>query len=149
GRVLVAEEVEAAHLVGAVVRAVARPDAAVVDHVVQAVGRVLRRPRRADDLARRVLALHARPRLEADPALLVAVLVDPEPEHEALPARLDRADRVDVVLRLAGDDAGVAADAGVEVDAHAPARPAARALLVERRLRLVGAVGRALREERG
>ncbi len=58
--VLVEQEVEAAHLVGAVVRAVARPHAAVVDHVVQAFVAVDGRRDRAHHLARRVLALHAR-----------------------------------------------------------------------------------------
>src|SRR5207245_11594539 len=52
----VLEEVEAAHLVGAVVRAVARADAAVVDHVVQALGPVHRRLDGAHHLAGRVLA---------------------------------------------------------------------------------------------
>ena len=62
--VLIEQEVEAADLVGTVVRAVARADAAVVDHVVQPFVAVHRRADRADDLARRVLALHARHRLE-------------------------------------------------------------------------------------
>src|SRR6185369_1243919 len=57
-------EVEPAHLVGTVVRAVLRPDAAVVDHVVQAFRAVHGRADRTDQLARRVLAVHARDRLE-------------------------------------------------------------------------------------
>src|SRR5207244_1291959 len=64
GIVGVREEVEAPHLVGAVVRAVARADAAVIDHVVEAVGAVDRRAHRADQLTRGVLALHAGHRLE-------------------------------------------------------------------------------------
>ena len=63
-KVGVLEEVEAAHFVRAVVRAVPRADAAVVDHVVQALGAVDGRPDRADQFARRVLAVHARHRLE-------------------------------------------------------------------------------------
>ena len=48
------------------------------------------------------------------------VAVDADPVHLAPAAHLVLADDRDVVLRLAGDDAGVAADAGVEVDRHAP-----------------------------
>src|SRR5262249_7556524 len=55
----IVEEVEASHLVGAVVRAEARADAAVVDHQVEAVGIVDCRLDRADHLARRLLAMHA------------------------------------------------------------------------------------------
>src|SRR5207342_378398 len=58
--VLIEQEVEAADLVGAVVRAVARAHAAVVGHVVQTFRAVGRRGHRADQLARRILALHAR-----------------------------------------------------------------------------------------
>src|SRR5262249_46201778 len=55
GEVGIPEEVEAADLVGAVVRAVARADAAVVDHVVETVAAVHRRAYGTDDLAGRVL----------------------------------------------------------------------------------------------
>ena len=59
--VLVEQEVEAPHLVGAVVRAVARADAAVVDHVVQAFGAVRRgaRPGRPPRTARSRTACRA------------------------------------------------------------------------------------------
>ena len=60
------EEIEPPHLVGAVVGAVARAHAAVVDHVVQAFGAVHGGLHRADQFARRVLALHARHRLVVD-----------------------------------------------------------------------------------
>ena len=62
-RILVEREVEAPHLVRAVVRAVPGADAAVVDHVVQAFVVVHGRVDRADDLARRLLAVHAEHRL--------------------------------------------------------------------------------------
>ena len=61
--VLVEQEVEAPHLVRAVVRAVARAHAAVVDHVVQALVAVDRRRHRAHHLAGRVLAVLAHHRL--------------------------------------------------------------------------------------
>src|SRR5579872_401757 len=57
------QEVEAADFVGAIVGTVAGADAAVVDHLVQAVAAVNRGSDRADQLARRVLALHADNRL--------------------------------------------------------------------------------------
>src|SRR5207248_10776084 len=58
----VVEEVESAHFVRTVVRAVARADAAVVGHIVQTFAAVRRGADRADRLPRRLLALHARHR---------------------------------------------------------------------------------------
>src|SRR4051812_15749344 len=55
--VVVVEPVEAAHLVRTVVRAEARPDAAVVHHLIQPVIAVHRRVHGADVLARRLLAV--------------------------------------------------------------------------------------------
>ena len=63
----VEQEVEAPHLVGAVVRAVAGAHAAVVDHHVQAFRRVHRRAHRANLLAGSVLAVLAGHRLEVRP----------------------------------------------------------------------------------
>src|SRR5205823_3389764 len=59
GVVGVLEEVEAADLVGTVVRAVTGADTAVVDHVVEALGAVDGGTDRADQLAGRLLAVHA------------------------------------------------------------------------------------------
>src|SRR4029453_12549220 len=115
----VVEEVEAPHLVRAVVRAVARADAAVVDHRVQAFRVVHGGRDRADLLARGVLALHAGHRLERGArvgGLAGEVGVDAQPRHLAAAPHLVLADHRDVVLALAGDGAGVAAGAGVEVD---------------------------------
>ena len=78
---------------------------------------------RADQLARRLLAVHAGHRLEQRAALGAGrrlVAVDADPVHLAAGGDLLAADDRDVVLGLAGDGAGVAADAGVEVDRHAP-----------------------------
>src|SRR5262249_4021017 len=116
-------EVEAPDLVRAVVRAVAGADAAVVDHVVEAVAAVHRRRHRADHLAGGVLALHARHRLEERPRVgggAEAVTVDAQPVHLAAAAGLVRDDDGDVVLGLAGDDAGAAAGADAQVEGHAP-----------------------------
>src|SRR5256714_9600079 len=64
--VLIEEEVEASNFVRTVVRAVARADAAVVDHVVRAFGAVHGGVDGADALARRVLAVHTGHRHEVD-----------------------------------------------------------------------------------
>src|SRR5262249_20094071 len=64
GVIGVSQEVEAAHLVGAVVRAVPRTDTAVVDHVVETLAAVDRGCHRADQLAGGVFAVHAGDRLE-------------------------------------------------------------------------------------
>src|SRR5580698_1258140 len=58
------EEIKAPHLVWAVVGTVARAYAAVVHHLVDAVAAVHRGGYRANQLARRVFALHTRHRLE-------------------------------------------------------------------------------------
>src|SRR5207244_3255119 len=97
-------------------RAVARADTAVVGHVVEAVGAVRRRLDRTDQFARRVLALHARHRLEIRPVrgVFVAgeIAIHANPVHGATARHLLLADDGDVVFRLAGDDAGAATDAG-------------------------------------
>ncbi len=76
-----------------------------------------------DDLARCLLAMLAQHRLEQHVWCVwgaFVVAVDPQPVHLPLVDHLLLADDRDVVLGHAGDDAGVAADAGVQVDAHAP-----------------------------
>ncbi len=124
------EVVEAADLVRAVVGAVPRADAAVVGHLVQALGAVRGGVDRADVLAGRLFAVHAHERLAdrrrgssaSAPSLasLDVVAVDAQPVHLAAAPHLALADHGDVVLRHASDDAGVAARARVEVDRHAP-----------------------------
>ena len=64
GEMAIVVPVEAPHLVRAVARAGARADAAVVDHLVDAFRRMHRGMNRAAHLARRLLAMHARHRLE-------------------------------------------------------------------------------------
>ena len=60
---VVVEEIEPAHLVGAVVRAIAGADAAIVGHHVETFLAVRGGAHRADRLAGGVLALHAQHRL--------------------------------------------------------------------------------------
>src|SRR5205823_9765911 len=135
--ILEASEVETADFVRAVVRAVARADAPVVDHVVQALGAVHRRAYGANLFARRIFALLARHGLEerlgiverfilsariADVGFDVPVVaVDANPVHLSSAHNLLFADHGDVVFRLASHDAGVASVAAVQVNGHRPA----------------------------
>src|SRR3546814_19305739 len=78
---------------------------------------------RADHFARRLLAMHAGDGLEVrlrrfGRSLMVAI--DTDPVHLAPALALVGADDRSVVLCLTGDGAGAAADAGIEVDDHAP-----------------------------
>src|SRR5262249_29156585 len=126
---------ETADLVRAVVRAVARADAAIVGHVVQPLAAVHGGVDGAHHLAGRVLALHAGDRLVEDlrrveVAAIVAIDADPlhlpTLRHRILPHRPAG------VLRDAGGHAGVASDARPEVDRHAPRVPRVLLVRVER-----------------
>ena len=78
---------------------------------------------RADDFAGRVLALHAGHGLEVGLGIVAVALVvgvDADPVHVTAELRLLLADDGDVVFRLAGQHAVVAAHAGVEINGHAP-----------------------------
>src|SRR5207247_2802290 len=112
GPVLVQEEVEAPHLVGAVVRAVARPHAAVVDHVVEPLLTVHGGGHRAHHLAGGVLAVHAEDGLVAGRRALrgaLVVAVHPDPVHLAATGDLVLPHHRDVVPEAAGVTAGLQA----------------------------------------
>src|SRR3546814_4502371 len=66
--------------------------------------------------------------------------IDSDPEHLAPALKLVGADDRFVVLCLTGDGAGAAADAGIEVDDHAPGVAKRRKFGIEARL-LLGRVG--------
>src|SRR6185312_13317638 len=123
GFIRILEEIEAPHFIWAVVRAEARADTTVVDLQVQALGVVCRGLHRAYQLAGSSLTVYAGHWLEVGietPTVLAVVAVDADPVH--LPPTVDflLADHWNVILRLAGDGAGVAADARIEVDDHSP-----------------------------
>ena len=65
------------------------------------------------------------------------VAVDAQPMHLALMNDLRLADRRNVVFGLAGDDASIAADTGVQIDAHRPRCRPGRYPPIEMRLRLI------------
>src|SRR6185312_15389842 len=131
----VVEEIEASDLVRTVVGAEPRADAAVIDHDIDALRIMHCRVHRADHFARCVLALHARHRLKHELWALertFVVPVDAQPVHLTIARDLYPADHRTVVFGLAGRDAGVAADAGIEIDAHGPGDAGVRRALVER-----------------
>ena len=123
---VVIEIIEAAHFEWAVVRAIARPDTAVVSHDVEAVLAVNGGVDRTNRFAGRVLAVLTHHRLMHHLGVLrpVAVVlverfrareitVDPDPMHGAAMAGLQLAYDRDVVLGLAGDHARAATGAHV------------------------------------
>ncbi len=122
-RLVIAEEVEPPHLVGAVVRAVARADAAVVDHLVEPVGAVCRCVDGAHRFTWSAVTVLAHHRLVTDDGIVrvaVLVAVDTNPVHLAALADLLPPDNGDVVLSLARGHADAAPDALAQVDGHHP-----------------------------
>src|SRR4029077_12701105 len=141
---VVIEIIEPAYLERTVVGAIARADAAIVSHDIQAVLAVDRCVYRANGLARRVLAMLARHRLMHDLRMLwpIAIVlvegfpagviaIDAEPVHDAAMGHLQFAYDRNVVLALARDHTSAASRTNIEIDAHSP-------LLrrVERRMRV-------------
>src|SRR3984893_10252070 len=117
------EIVESAHFVGAIIRTEPGPDAAVVDHHIEPLGIVHGRTYRTDDLARRLLAVHAQDRLEIavwGVGTAFVVTINGQPVHLALANHLLFADDGNIVFGLAGDNASIATNAGVQVDTHRP-----------------------------
>src|SRR4029077_6902973 len=121
--ILEEEKVEPPHFVRTIIRAVASAHAAVVDHIVQAFAGMIGRAHRTHDFAGRVFAMHARHWLEERLGIVAVALVvgvDTKPVHVAADHALLFTDHSDVVLRLAGQHAIVAAHAGVQINGHAP-----------------------------
>src|ERR1044071_4157689 len=138
--------VEPPDLVWAVVGAIPRSDAAIVDLLIEALGAGRRREHRTHGLARRVAAVLAHHRLVDDVRVVLGaavVTVDADPVHDALALDLVLADHGHVVLGLTRDDARRAARAGVDVDRHAPRLLAHQALVpqVGQLLGLLAALG--------
>ena len=99
------------------------PDAAIVGHKVEAIFAVHRGIDRANRFARRILAVLAHDGLREHLRILgfaSEIAIDADPGHIAVPAHLFLADDRNVILSLAGNDAGIAAEAGIQVYGHAP-----------------------------
>src|SRR5208283_3745120 len=135
-------------LVRAIGLAKARADAAIVNLHIEPLAVMNGGLDGADRLARRLLAMHAGNRLEADPPVGPAqfIGVDPQPVHVAVAGDFLRSDDRNVVLDLAGDDAGVAADAGGGVDHHGPARIGPRVIVLRIKRGRVRLASREIRE---
>ncbi len=120
---VVFQKIEPPHFVRAVIRAIARADAAVVNHLIEALTAVHGRGDGADQLAWRIFAMHARHRLMKAArfrAIAFEIAIDANPVHFASTRHLLFSDNRNVVLRLTGNGAGAATDAGVEINHHAP-----------------------------
>src|SRR5215471_72982 len=123
---IVIEEIEAADLKRAIVRAITGADATVVGHHVHAVFAVDRGIARTNRFARRVLAVLAHHRLMdhlgifrilavvlVELFLARVVAIDPQPVHRAPVLDLQFSDDRNVVLGLARDHARAATGANV------------------------------------
>jgi len=127
---LVVEEIEPSNLEGTVVGAITGSDTPVVDHRVEAVLGVLSRCHRAHLLAWGHLALHAGHRLESHLSVIdfirgdvirrLEVTIQSNPMHFSLIEYLLPANHRNIILCLAGNDTGVAARTGVEINRHSP-----------------------------
>ena len=99
------------------------------------------RPNRTDCFAGRLLAMHAQHRLKvaigrSGASLVLAV--DAQPVHLSLVNHLLFADNGNIVLGLAGDNASIATNAGVQVDTDRPGGGSFGLPTIQVRLRLVG-----------
>src|ERR1700733_1594876 len=113
----VKEKVEAPHFIGAVVRAVTRADAAVINHLVETLGAMHGCCHRAYQLAESIFTMHARNRLEIYFRILnwtLEVAIHAQPVHVASLGDLLFPDYGNVVFRLARDGARMAPGARVE-----------------------------------
>ena len=116
-------EVEEPHVVRAVVAAVARSDAAIVDLHIQALAVVLDRIHRAHRLAGSVLTVLAQHRQKARlhvGEFAFPIALDADPLFGAVLDETLLFIDGNIVLRLAGHHACLAAGAAVDVDDHAP-----------------------------
>ena len=124
------EEIEAPDLVGAVVRAITGSDATIVGHGVHAFLVMNGRIDRANRFAWSRLAVHAGDPLKGDLNVggnlgsvsfgRTEVTIESDPVHLTSPEYLILSYDRYVVFALAGNYAGAAAGALIEIDRHAP-----------------------------
>ena len=134
---VVIEKVEPAHLEGTVVRAIARADATIVGHHVQAILAVDGGIHRADGFTRRILAVLAHHRLRNHLRFRIVLVHAREIAVRANPVHLTAIDDLllandrNIILRLTGDHACRTTGADVKIHHHAPLMN-----VIERRMRV-------------
>lgn len=117
------EPVELPRRIRTIIAAVAHPDASVIDLGVEALRGVIRRVDRTDRLTRRigaVLAEHGHePRFDVG-ICAFPIALDADPIDGAAVGCFSGAGNADIIFSMAGDDAGLAAGASIQVDHHLP-----------------------------
>src|SRR5205823_10270212 len=114
---------EAPHLIRAVVGAIARSDAAVINLLVQTLRTGRGGQHRTHRLARSILAMLAHHGLVHARRILfrsAVVAVNPDPVHDAGTLHLVSAHHRNIVFRLAGDHAGRATCTSIHINRHSP-----------------------------
>src|SRR6266581_3912234 len=117
------EKIQEAHSIRAGVGAEARADAAVIDLRVQAFGRVITGKSGADGLAGRIVALLAKDGLEAKARVgkfAFPIALHANPVLGSAAGGLVGASGPEIIFRITGDHAGVAAGAAVNFDDRGP-----------------------------
>jgi hypothetical protein len=123
---LIIKEVETTNFVWAIVAAIARANAAVVHHAVDAVGVMHGCGNGTHLLAWRIFTVHARHRLNGESIGLggvgpAEISIDSNPEHFAATLDLVLAHDWNIIFRLARRDARAATSACGEIHRHGPA----------------------------
>src|SRR5690242_6537604 len=116
-------KIEEAHRVRAGVGAEACADAAIVDLGVETLGSVIAGVSGADGFAGRIVALLAKDWLESDARVgefAFPIALDANPVFDAAACSLVGSGGGDIVFGMAGDYAGFATCAAIEVDDHRP-----------------------------
>ena len=123
---LIIKEVETTHFIWTIVAAIARANAAVVHHAVDAVGVMHGCGNGTHLLARRIFTVHARHWLNSESIGLggigsAEISIDANPEHFAAALDLVLAHDWNIIFRLARRDARAATSACGEIHRHGPA----------------------------
>ena len=117
------EPIELPGGIGAIVPTVTDSDAAVVDLRVEPFGRMIRRVHRTDRLAGRIVAMLAEHGHESRPDIRILpfpITFDSDPIDRPPLCRFVFPGNADVIFRMAGHDAGLAAGTAIEIDHHFP-----------------------------
>ena len=120
---VVVEIVKAANFPWAVIRAIAGADATIVGHEIETILAVHGRIHGTNGFARGVFAMLAHHSLRKHFRILNItrkISIQTDPSHVTIFANLVFSDHRHVVFGLAGNDAGIATRAGIEIHRHSP-----------------------------